>query len=92
MYIVGGYAIFNFVLFLAQTTGYPKNKVPELIEYRGFSGHWMVFYYVAAATLYSAVRLGDTTQRRCPRGHEVSPFSNYCESCGAQLPPPDAQS
>src|SRR4051794_15277912 len=27
MYIVGGYAIFNFGLFLVQTTSYAKNKV-----------------------------------------------------------------
>jgi len=87
MYIVGGYTIINFVLFVAQITSYPKNNVPELIEYRGFSGHWMTFYYVAAASLHSAVRLGATTQRRCPQGHEVSPFANYCERCGAQLPP-----
>lgn len=86
-YIVGGYAILNFVVFLAQTSRYPRNSVPAVIEYRGFSGHWMIFYYLSAATLYSAVQLGRTSQRRCSNGHDVSPFANYCEICGAQLPP-----
>jgi hypothetical protein len=87
MYVVGGYAVLNFVLFWLQTTAYPKNKVPELIELRGFSGHWLVFYYVGAAALYSAIRLGNSGQRRCSHGHDVSPFANYCETCGAQLAP-----
>src|SRR2546428_7537833 len=85
-YVVGAYAVVNFVLFIIQTTAYPKNKVPELIEYRGFSGHWMAFYYIGAATLYSAIRLG-LDPRRCPQGHEVSPFANYCELCGAPILP-----
>lgn len=85
MIIVGGYALVNFVLFLAQTSGYPKNDVPLVIAYRGFSGHWMIFYYVAAATLYSAIQLGSTRQPHCSRGHVVSPFAKYCEVCGDPL-------
>jgi hypothetical protein len=85
-YVVGGYAMVNFVLFTFQTTAYPKNQMPELIEYRVFSGHWMVFYYIGAATLYSAIRLG-LSQRHCPQGHEVSPFANYCDLCGAPVSP-----
>jgi hypothetical protein len=46
----------------------------------------MVFYYVAAATLYSATTIGDTTPPRCPQGHEVSPFAGYWEICGGKLP------
>src|SRR5262249_28267133 len=26
--------------------------------------------------------------RHCPQGHEVSPFANYCNLCGAQVAPP----
>ena len=86
VYVVFGYAIVNFALFFIQTTTYARDKVPEIVEYRGFSGHWMAFYSVGAAALYSASRLG-LSQRRCPRGHEVSPFANYCDVCGTQLPP-----
>jgi hypothetical protein len=85
-YIVFAYALVNFVLFTAQLSAYSKNDVPIAVEYRGFSGHWMCFYYIGAATLYSAIRLGNVSQRYCPRGHEVSPFANYCDVCGAQVP------
>lgn len=86
VYVVGGYAMINFVLFIIQTTAYARNNVPDIIEYRGFSGHWMAFYYVGAATLHSATRLG-LNERRCPRGHPASPFANYCDVCGTPLPP-----
>ena len=86
-YVVFAYAIVNFVLFAAQRAAYPRNKVPELLEFRGFSGHWMLFYYVAAATLYSATRQGTLGERLCPHGHEASPFAKHCDSCGAALPP-----
>jgi len=85
IYVVGGYAIVNFVFFMIQTTDYAKNEVPLLIEYRGFSGHWLIFYYASAATLYSATRIGSLGQRHCPHGHEVSPFANYCDLCGAPI-------
>jgi len=57
------------------------------VNYRGFSGHWMVFYYVGAATLYSAARLGNLNEWQCPHGHEVSPFAKYCDVCGTQVVP-----
>jgi hypothetical protein len=86
-YVVGAYAVVNFLLvFLLHGANESRKQVDEL---RGFSGHWMLFYYIAAATLYSATRLGPQSERRCPNGHEVSPFASYCEKCGAPvLPPP----
>jgi hypothetical protein len=87
VYVLGGYAAVTFVQFIAQTTAYARNEVPEIVEYRGFSGHWMIFYYVAAAALYSATRPGNLGQPKCSRGHEVSPFANYCDQCGAAVAP-----
>jgi hypothetical protein len=58
------------------------------VEYRGFSGHWMIFYYMAAAILYSATRIASLGGPRCPSGHETSPFAKYCDRCGASIPPP----
>ena len=84
-YLLAGYAALNFILFVVSTGQYPKNEVPDVVNYRGFSGHWMVFYYLATATLYSAIRLGGVGQPRCRNGHEVSPFANYCEICGVEL-------
>jgi hypothetical protein len=84
VYVLGGYAVLNFILFIATARQYPKNEVPDVVNYRGFSGHWMLFYYVASATLYSAIRLGGVSQPRCRNGHEVSPFANYCDVCGGE--------
>jgi hypothetical protein len=84
-YVVGGYAILNFALFALQATRYPTNDVPDLVAYRGFSGHWMAFYYVGAATLYSGAWRGSLRPRRCANGHEVSPFAKFCDVCGTPL-------
>jgi hypothetical protein len=86
MFVVG-YAILNFVLFVA-TRRPASGPAHDTAELRGFSGHWMVFYYIAAATLYSASQVGPLARRRCPHGHEISPFASYCETCGAAVGPP----
>src|SRR5687768_13550080 len=55
LFIVFGYAILNFVVFMATTASHSPAKgesSPEVV--RGFSGHWMAFYGAAFATLYSA--------------------------------------
>jgi hypothetical protein len=80
-YILFPYAIVNFFagIVLGASNGFN--------EFRIFSGHWMIFYYVGAATLYSAQRLGPLANRTCPQGHAASPFAHFCEECGAQLPP-----
>jgi hypothetical protein len=57
-YVLLAYAMVNFFLFFGNSRQYPKGAVPDLVEYRGFSGHWMLFYYVGVAMLYSAIRLG----------------------------------
>jgi hypothetical protein len=55
-YLLFGYAVCNFVLFMITTIGHPQPKgatPPSVI--RGFSGHWMLFYGAAFATLYSVI-------------------------------------
>jgi len=51
------YALLNFVYFLYCTSQYPKRDVPFHIELRGFSGHWMLFYGVAAVGYVALARL-----------------------------------
>jgi hypothetical protein len=53
----------------------------------GFSAILMSFYYIATAVMYSATRLENMGARRCPHGHEVSTFANYCDVCGWKVPP-----
>jgi hypothetical protein len=78
-----GYAVFNFVRFVINTQGQVPNDDEAFV---GFSGHWMFFYAVAAAILYSAyvVRKHDPA-RRCPNNHPVSPSALFCEVCGASM-------
>jgi hypothetical protein len=51
------YAIVNFLLFMASTTGHMKStgSAPPTVV-RGFSGHWMIFYAVAFVSFYSAIK------------------------------------
>ena len=89
LYVIFGYAILNFALFMARTINHPPTKgdaPPEVIQ--GFSGHWMVFYLAAFATLYSAYVVGYSgMQRKCPNGHTVPITAKFCDECGAQLAP-----
>lgn len=57
---------------------------PDVI--RGFSGHWLVFYYAAFAIAYSAFKrpelLGNPT---CQNGHKVLPTEKFCSECGSPV-------
>ncbi len=85
LYVLFGYAVLNFVIFLATTANLPKSHgggaLPSVV--RGFSGHWMAFYAAAFAVLYSRVHAPDIyRERKCPQGHVVSPMTGYCPECG----------
>ncbi|MDY3555563.1 zinc ribbon domain-containing protein [Gemmata sp. JC717] len=88
-----GYAVVNFLLFMAAAppkgAGGGANAPPEV--FRGFSGHWMAFYSAAAAILYSALAVSRSDPaRRCPNGHPVPPSASFCEACGASIAEQDA--
>ena len=89
-YFFFGYAILNFVIFIilnvtGATSGINEGNTPTNV-FRGFSGHWMVFYCVAMATLYSAIHVEEHDEtRRCFNGHPVSPSAKFCEQCGARV-------
>jgi hypothetical protein len=80
------YALANFGLFIFQLNGH---KPDDALQARGFSGHWLIFYGAAAATLYSAARLRDCGDRprACLNGHAVSLTAQFCEQCGAPVRP-----
>jgi len=88
-YALFGYAILNFIVFMATTGSQPKQPVgdapPSVV--RGFSGHWMVFYGAAFAILYSRIHAPHLyRERRCPQGHAVSPTARFCPECGYAFP------
>lgn len=88
-YIIFGYAILNFIVFMATTGGQSKHltgDAPPAVV-RGFSGHWMIFYGAAFAILYSRFHAPHLYRpRKCPQGHEVSPAASFCSECGYQFP------
>jgi hypothetical protein len=85
-YILFGYAILNFIVFMATTANQSKQQQigdapPSVV--RGFSGHWMIFYGAAFAVLYSRIHAPELyRERKCPQGHTASPTARFCSECG----------
>jgi hypothetical protein len=78
-----GYAVVNFLYFFQQapTGGGGNGGDTPAIVWRGFSGHWMVFYFAALAILYSATK-EHSSETRCLNGHLLPPGANFCTQCG----------
>ena len=79
-----GYAFVNFALFIAKAPTGGGGANPPAIVWRGFSGHWMLFYSAALATLYSAANASESV-RRCLNGHAVPATANFCSRCGQSV-------
>jgi hypothetical protein len=80
-----GYAFVNFALFMAKApTGKSGGEDTPPIVWRGFSGHWMLFYSAALATLYAAAKASENV-RRCLNGHAVPAAANFCSRCGQSV-------
>jgi hypothetical protein len=56
LYFFFAYAIVNFALFYFQAPTGEQDGSPSALTWRGFSGHWMVFYCASFAILTSALR------------------------------------
>jgi hypothetical protein len=81
-----GYAVINFLLFVAKAPTGSGGTNPPAVVWRGFSGHWMAFYSAALAILSSAAS-GEQERWECPNGHSVSSTAHYCERCGQAISP-----
>ncbi len=56
LYFFFAYAFVNFAIFFAQApTGKHIEPTPAIV-WRGFSGHWMLFYCASFVILSSALR------------------------------------
>jgi hypothetical protein len=85
-YVLFGYGILNFLVFMATTANQPKQQQtgdapPSVV--RGFAGHWMIFYGAAFAVLYSRIHAPELyRERKCPQGHTASSTARFCSECG----------
>jgi len=89
LYGLFAYAIVNFALFIFTQSNSHHASTAETLpsQIRGFSGHWMVFYGAAFATLYSAIHAPHLfRERKCSQGHVVSPSAQFCAECGRPVP------
>jgi len=87
-YAIIGYAILNFIFFLitAPSGHSPSGGSMPPSVVRGFSGHWMVFYFAGFAILYSKTHGSDQGRpAHCPNGHPINASAKYCETCGAPI-------
>ena len=81
------YALVNFAIFFyVAPVGKQIGGVPPASVWRGFSGHWMVFYAAGLAILTTAYRRGiSNLEQRCPNGHSVGLDDKFCSTCGMPI-------
>jgi hypothetical protein len=60
-----GYAFVNF-MFMTKAPSGGSGANPPAVVWRGFSGHWMLFYSAALAILYSTGGNCSSGRRQCP--------------------------
>jgi hypothetical protein len=83
LYGVVAYAFLNFALFLVTTAEDSRSSAAMI---RGFSGHWLVFYYAAFAILFSYLQVQkQDPARRCQNGHVVALAAKFCADCGSPV-------
>ena len=79
LYCVFGYAFLSFFAFFLSVDS-PENEANTV---RGFSGHWLIFYYAAFVILRSYINVSkNDTMRRCKNLHIVEPSHIHCPVCG----------
>ena len=87
LYVVFAYAIGNFLLMIgtAREAGGP-GEPPSPATLRGFSGHWMVFYYAAFALAWSVLMKPELLLTpTCVKGHRVMVGDRFCAECGSAV-------
>lgn len=82
LYGLFAYTVLNFIIGISARPGQEDSAAGIRI----FSGHWMLFYGAAMATLYSAVARPELLlPRTCFLGHRVSLLDENCPVCGTLL-------
>ena len=86
VFVLFGYALLNFLYFIALNRNGGTGTANQGSTIRGFSGHWLLFYGAAFAIMCSATRRPDLlTGLKCANGHDVDPLSQHCGTCGVRI-------
>jgi hypothetical protein len=86
LWTVCGYAYVVFAFFLFKTRGHGGDDVYPNLALAGLLGVVSTFYATAFAVLYSALHSPQFfVDRKCPRGHRVSPTDGFCPICGTAI-------
>jgi hypothetical protein len=79
------YALASFGYFFL-TSFLSPGIADESSIIRGFSGHWLFFYFAAFTSLYAAIRIADEDRvRLCGNGHIVGEHYLFCGECGSAV-------
>ena len=85
-YLLYGLFAYAFINFFRGFASFGRGDDRDSLDtIRTFSGHWLVFYYAAFATLYSFHNLtGVRPIRICANGHVGDVEDEFCRKCGAR--------
>jgi hypothetical protein len=90
------YAFINFAIFIFWVFSTNPAKLPGLnaigsanfpsMVWRGFSGHWMLFYSIGLARFTTVYTRGlRDVEQKCLNGHNASLGDTFCSRCGAAI-------
>jgi hypothetical protein len=80
------YAGINFSSFVEAPIAKQVGGDPPTAVWRGFSGHWMLFYSAGLAIVTAAHRRGTSNHGpKCPNGHSIGFGDKFCATCGTPI-------
>jgi hypothetical protein len=86
VHVLGGYAVFSFILFALVGANHGRSSGDIWRQAWLVSAYGMTFYWTSFAFLHSALHSIEVDmRRRCMNGHLVSPLAKFCEKCGSPV-------
>ncbi len=84
------YGIINFILFIKSGTVENDGSTPASV-FKGFSGHWMIFYSLEVAVFYSYLKKCSNKLKDFPNEPDLSMNGVFCQQHDLNSPSPNAK-
>lgn len=81
------YGIINFILFIKSGTVENDGSTPASV-FKGFSGHWMIFYSIEVAVFYSYLKKCSNTLKNSLNEQSMSMADSFNQLHNSNLPSP----